>query len=73
MSKDNISVDTLKYKTPLYPLIPILLIILSAVVFVGMFFDPTQKSALIAGIPTYSLIFLGAHVYYKNKGKKENK
>ncbi|WP_457389396.1 amino acid permease [Vagococcus carniphilus] len=73
MSKDNISVDTLKYKTPLYPLIPILLIILSAVVFVGMFFDPTQKSALIAGIPTYSLIFLGAHIYYKNKGKKENK
>ncbi|CAM3264039.1 amino acid permease [Vagococcus fessus] len=70
LKEQDISVKTLKYKVPSYPLIPLLLIGICILVFIGMFFDPTQKSALITGIPVYVLIYLGSSVYYKNKKVK---
>jgi hypothetical protein len=34
-----------------------------------MFFDPTQKLALILGIPTYAAFYIGSTLY--NKSKKQ--
>ncbi len=70
LKEDNIGLDTLKYKSPLFPITPVFLIAICAIVFIGMFFDPTQKTALISGVPTYLLIFIGSTLYYKNKSRR---
>ena len=63
-------ISELKFKTPLYPITPIVLIVLCLTVFLGMFFDPTQKLALILGVPTYAAFYIGSTIY--NKSKKSN-
>lgn len=61
------AIAALKFKTPFYPLTPILLIILCFTVFLGMFFDPTQKLALILGIPTYAAFYIGSALYNQSR------
>lgn len=63
-------VEDLKFRVPMYPLVPILLIVIATLVFIGMFLDPTQKMALATGIPTYIMLYLGYSLYSKNKKNK---
>ncbi|MCQ4923877.1 amino acid permease [Tissierella carlieri] len=63
------NIENIKFKTPFYPVTPALLIALCIILFIGMFFDPTQKLALILGIPTYAAFYIGSTLY--NKSKKQ--
>lgn len=63
-------VEDLKFKVPLYPLTPMLLIFFCAMVFLGMIFDPTQKLALLTGIPLFTIVYLLGLGYYRKQGKK---
>ncbi|WP_026694595.1 amino acid permease [Peribacillus kribbensis] len=59
-------VEELKYKTPLYPIVPILAIILNSAVIVSLAFIPEQRISLYCGIPFMIACFL----YYKFAGEK---
>lgn len=59
--------DDLKFKVPMYPVLPIVLITLCVILFVGMIFDPTQRMALITGVPTYIAFYIGSVLYSKKK------
>jgi amino acid permease len=61
------TVDDLKFKVPLYPVLPVVLITLCVILFVGMIFDPTQRMALITGVPTYIAFYVGSVLYSKKK------
>ncbi|GLB47609.1 putative amino acid permease YbgF [Philodulcilactobacillus myokoensis] len=59
--------DELKYKTPLYPVLPWLVIIICTISLVGIAFDPNQRIAIIIGIP-FSIICYGYYqIVYKKK------
>ncbi|NLY45330.1 MAG: amino acid permease [Tissierella sp.] len=60
-------IEDIKFKTPLYPFTPLLLLTLCTILFIGMFFDPTQKLALVFGIPTYAAFYIGSSLYNKAK------
>lgn len=60
-------IKNIKFKTPLYPITPIVLITLCTILFLGMFFDPTQKMALAFGLPTYAALYIGYSIYSKSK------
>ncbi|WP_426448284.1 amino acid permease [Paenibacillus sp. S-38] len=53
---------SLKYRVPLYPLVPVLAFILCTTACVGLAFDPEQRMALYCGIPfiqiCYAVYFL---------------
>ncbi|MGY3316493.1 amino acid permease [Peribacillus simplex] len=53
-------VKELKYKVPLFPLIPILCLVLCGISMLFMAFDPAQRSSLVVGLG-----FMGAcYLYY---------
>ncbi len=35
-----------------------------SILFIGMFFDSSQKLALITGIPTLIILYTGYNIYY---------
>ncbi|WP_261301556.1 amino acid permease [Paenibacillus andongensis] len=58
----------LKYRTPLYPVVPIVAFLLCLASCVGLYFDPAQRIALYCGIPFVALCYL---IYYlKNRNRK---
>lgn len=65
--KSGHDVKDLKYKTPLFPLLPIMGIILYSALVIGMAFQPTQRIALYTGLPLYAIIFLGYKIYERRK------
>jgi amino acid permease len=59
--------DDLKYKVKLFPLVPILAIILCLVALVGLAFDKEQKIALYYGIP-FTIVCYGVYyLFYRKK------
>ncbi|WP_411730891.1 hypothetical protein [Peribacillus sp. CSMR9] len=52
-------VKELKYKVPLFPLIPILCLVLCGISILFMAFDPAQRSSLVVGLG-----FIGAYYLY---------
>lgn len=62
-------VADLKFKTPLYPFLPLLALILNVTVLISLSFDPDQRVALYCGIPFMAACYL----YYKvrMKGQKQ--
>jgi arginine/ornithine permease len=66
---DGGKVEDLKFKTPLYPFLPALGLILNITVLVSLAFDPDQRMALYCGIPFMTVCYL----YYKfrMRGKKQ--
>ncbi|MDQ0245098.1 histidine permease [Bacillus fengqiuensis] len=61
-------ITDLKFRTPLYPYVPIAAFVLCFASCVGLAFDPSQRIALYCGIPFIALCYL---LYYiKNRGKK---
>lgn len=51
-------IRTLAYRTPFYPLVPILAFVLLVVSLIGIAFDPTQVAALYFGVPFTAACYL---------------
>ncbi|MZP31089.1 amino acid permease [Heliobacterium undosum] len=62
------SAGQLAFRTPLYPLVPILAAILNIGVIVSLYFDPSQQIVLYAGIPVLLLIY-GSYYVFIGKGR----
>ena len=55
-------IQSLKYKAPLYPLVPILGFILCLIACIGLAFDPEQRIALYCGIPFVVVCYIAYHI-----------
>lgn len=64
------SLDELKYKSPMFPLVPILGGALCLVVMIGMGIDPDQRVALYCGIPFTVLCYV---IYHMTQKVRKNK
>ncbi|MGX4645605.1 amino acid permease [Holzapfeliella sp. JNUCC 80] len=62
----------LKYKTPFYPVIPWLVIILCVISLVGIGFDPEQQASLWAGLIFSAAVFSYYHFVIEKKEKRRN-
>ncbi|ANB60251.1 amino acid permease [Anoxybacteroides amylolyticum] len=58
--KQGGAVRDLKYKTPLYPFVPLLALALNTLIIVSLAFIPEQRMALYCGIP----FMLACYIYY---------
>lgn len=63
-------VEDLKYKTPLYPFVPIVALVLNVAVMVSLAFIPEQRIALYCGIPFMIFCLIYYHLSAKNKIEK---
>ena len=61
-------VSTLAFRTPLYPLVPILAFVLLTASIVAIAFDENQIAALYFGIPFVGLCYLYFWLRYGRKG-----
>ncbi|OIK08577.1 amino acid permease [Bacillus sp. MUM 13] len=59
--------EDLKFKTPFYPLLPLLGLILNSIVMISLAFDAEQRMALYCGIP----FMLACYIIYFIKIKKQ--
>ncbi|MGG4143479.1 amino acid permease [Paenibacillus algorifonticola] len=63
--KQGGKLQDLKYRTPLYPYVPIAAFLLCLTSCIGLYFDPAQRIALYCGVPFVVMCYL---IYYlKNK------
>lgn len=60
-------VEDLKYKTPLYPIVPIVALVLNVAVIISLAFIPEQRIALYCGIPFMILCLIYYHLSAKHK------
>ncbi|MNH43650.1 Amino-acid permease RocE [compost metagenome] len=58
--------EDLKFKAPLYPLVPILGLVANCIVMGSLAFDPSQRLALYCG----GAFFIGCYIVYYLKVKK---
>ncbi|MCC5465585.1 amino acid permease [Pelosinus baikalensis] len=56
------NVDNLKYKVPLFPLVPALGFFLNALIVIGLWFDDSQRIAIYASVPFIIIVMI---YYYK--------
>ncbi|MED4690749.1 amino acid permease [Peribacillus frigoritolerans] len=61
-------IKSLKFRTPLYPFVPIAACILCLASCIGLAFDASQRIALYCGVPFIILCYL--FYYMKNRGNK---
>lgn len=64
--------DTLKYKTPLYPALPIIGLILNGAVLVGSYFDESTRIGLEAFVPFLIILFVAYKLFVEKKHKEED-
>jgi len=62
-------VEDLKYRTPFYPVTPILALTLYAVIVIAMIFSPTERMAIITGVPTSILLYVAYRIFISKKTK----
>lgn len=65
--KNGGNVRDLLFKTPLYPVVPILAFALCLLSLIGIGFDPAQRIALYCGIPFVCLSYAAYYIFYHNK------
>jgi arginine/ornithine permease len=65
-------IEDLKFKTPLYPFLPLLALVLNSIVMVSLAFDSEQRIALYCGIPFMLSCYVIYHVKIKKKMKPDN-
>ncbi len=65
--KDGGKLEDLKYKTPLYPIVPILALVTNSIVIISLAFIPEQRMALYCGIP----FIICCYVYYYINKKRQ--
>ncbi|MCM2533173.1 amino acid permease [Neobacillus pocheonensis] len=58
-------VSDLKFKTPLFPFLPILGLVLNCIVLISLAFDPDQRVALYCGVPFVAACYLIYHFRIK--------
>lgn len=63
----NGRLEDLKFRTPLYPFVPIAAFILCLLSCIGLYFDPAQRVALYYGVPFVAFCYL--YYYVKNRKK----
>jgi amino acid permease len=56
--KEGNNINKLKFKAPLYPVLPILGIILYTILVIIMIFEPTQRIALYSSLPIFAVLYL---------------
>ncbi|MGE6631901.1 S-methylmethionine permease [Bacillus sp. NPDC077027] len=63
----------LKFRTPLYPIVPIAAFLLCLASVIGIAFDPNQQIALVCGIPFIILCYVAYYLtVYIRKKREEN-
>ncbi|TWM99344.1 Amino-acid permease RocE [Bacillus licheniformis] len=65
--KEGGKVEDLKFKTPLYPYLPLTGFILNSAVLVSLAFDSEQRMALYCGILFMSACYFVYHVFVKKR------
>jgi len=70
--KEGGKVEDLKFKTPLYPFLPGLALVLNLTVLVSLAFDPNQRIALYCGIPFIIACLIIYRLQVRN-GKNHNR
>ncbi|MBG9940692.1 amino acid permease [Brevibacillus formosus] len=65
--KNGGKLEDLKFRTPLYPVLPLISLILNLLVLVSLAFDPEQRIALYCGVP----FMIGAICVYQFHFKKK--
>ncbi len=68
--KEGGDVSTLPYRTPLYPLVPIVAFVLLLTSMVAIAFDPNQVAALYFGVPFVILCYVFFWWRYGRRGSK---
>ncbi|MFY0543329.1 amino acid permease [Brevibacillus sp. H7] len=71
--KQGGKVEDLKFKTPLYPILPAAALILNLTVLVSLAFDPSQRIALYCGIPFMIVCYLIYHLRIKGKRLEDSR
>lgn len=59
--------EQLTFRTPFYPLVPILALVLNLGVIVSLYFDETQRIVLYTGIPALALVYVYYLVFLNKK------
>lgn len=57
--KNGEKVSELEYRTPLYPLVPILSVVFNFIVIGALYFDSSQQMTLVAGLIAVMLLYVG--------------
>ncbi|MEJ8545403.1 amino acid permease [Brevibacillus borstelensis] len=65
--KNGGKLEDLKFKTPLYPFLPMVALVLNITVLVSLAFDPSQRIALYGGVPFVLIAILVYQLYFKKK------
>lgn len=63
-------VRELKYKTPLYPFVPLLAFAFNLVIIISLAFIPGQRMALYCGIPFIVACYVYDHLVAKRRMKE---
>lgn len=67
--KEGGKVEQLKFRTPLYPLVPILAFVLNGIVMLSQLFDPSTAMSVYLGIPAIILCYIIYYVFIHGKRK----
>nr|WP_269528368.1 amino acid permease [Anoxybacillus tepidamans] len=70
--KQGGNVNDLKYKTPLYPFVPLLALTLNVVVIISLAFIPDQRMALYCGIPFMIACYIYYHLVAKHRTAQQS-
>lgn len=65
--KNGGKLEDLKFRTPLYPIVPLLSLILNLTVLVSLAFDPEQRIALYCGVPFMIIAIIVYQLHFKKK------
>jgi arginine/ornithine permease len=64
-------VSDLKFRTPLFPFLPILGLVLNCLVLISLVFDPDQRIAIYCGIPFVAACYLIYHLKIKKNREQD--
>ncbi|MDF2680599.1 MAG: amino acid permease [Brevibacillus sp.] len=65
--KNGGKLEDLKFRTPLYPIVPLVSLVLNLTVLVSLAFDPDQRIALYCGVPFMIIAILVYQLHFKKK------
>ncbi|TCW38779.1 amino acid permease [Laceyella sacchari] len=65
--KEGGKVEDLKFKTPLFPIVPILAFVINLVVLVSQWFDPATRSAITFGVPAIIICYIVYFLFFRKK------
>lgn len=58
--KEGGKLEDLKFRTPLYPVVPIAAFLINLIVLISLWFDPSQRMAIYCGVP----FMIGCYIVY---------